>query len=465
MRERPVAIDFFAGAGGLSEGLHMAGWDVAVAVEKDPFAARSYELNQSMTRRRRTAVLVADIENIGRQELSQALMQSRGKALTEVDLIAGGPPCQGFSHIGSRALDDPRNRLFFHFVRMISIVRPKAFIAENVKGILSFAGRRIPAILEMIFDRLGYVIAYDVLNSIDFGVPQDRPRVIFFGIRKDLAGGMAETGIQVPAACMPEGLRREFAPGRIITVGEALSDLPPGRGIALEQRIWAVQEENGQNQNDDYCVQYQTAPQNSYQRVMRKRSCMVFDHHTKGMSEGRLNKVQMIPEGSTAASAGRQNAWRRLNRSSYSHTLQAHMGKDLKEFIHPCIHRWITVREAARLQSFRDDYRFSGAQSVQLRQIGNAVPPHLGWAIGRAIGEQLGVFEDEQIPLRGVKVKQKGLNLVNVAKELLHVLEYKQEAHADDEVIADVLEKIFNCMLAEASANEDTGMQQRKLEF
>ena len=463
MRERPVAIDLFAGAGGLSEGLHMAGWDVAVAVEKDPFAARSYEMNQSMKRRRRTAVLTADIAIIGRQELSDALLQSRGKTLGEVDLIAGGPPCQGFSHIGSRALDDPRNRLFFHFVRIVSIVRPKAFIAENVRGILSFAGRRIPAILKLIFDRLGYVIAYDVLNSIDFGVPQDRPRVIFFGIRKDMAGRLTETGIRVPEACMPEGLRRGFARGYTVTVGEALSDLPPGRGIALEQRIWAVPEGAGQEHNNDYCMEYHTEPQNAFQRAMRKKSCAVFDHHTKGMSEGRLDKVRLIPEGNTAASPGRKNSWRRLTRSSYCHTLQAHMGKDLKEFIHPCVHRWITVREAARLQSFPDDYRFTGSQSIQLRQIGNAVPPYLGWAVGRAIGEQLGVFGTGKVPLRNVKSKVNGMKLVNVAKELLSTLEYKQETHANDEVIAGVLEEIFNCMLAEAAAGEE--IKQRELDF
>ncbi|OPY57504.1 MAG: Modification methylase HaeIII [Pelotomaculum sp. PtaU1.Bin035] len=400
-RQKPVAIDLFAGAGGLSEGLHLGGWDVAVAVEKDVHAADTYDFNHNIRQNRNTKILRCEIENVGRGELQDALQESRGILLEEVELIAGGPPCQGFSYIGPRSLNDSRNRLFLEFIRIVNIVRPKAFIAENVKGILSFARHGIPKLLGQIFDRLGYNLSFDVVNSMEFGVPQDRIRVIFSGIRRDVADSLGFDFLSAPAPCMPDLINKYYKAEQVITLGEALSDLPLGRAVALESRIWVTDGDIHEKNREDEPYPYpESREMTGYQRAMRRQSTGIHNSHTKGMSQGRLEKVSLIPEGGVLASGGRDNAWRRLKWNRHAHTLQAHMGKDLKEFIHPLVDRWITVREAARLQSFDDAYVFLGSQSAQLSQVGNAVPPFVGWAAGRAIGEQLKLFSPARLPLR-----------------------------------------------------------------
>ena len=401
MRQKPVAIDLFAGAGGLSEGLHLAGWDVAVAIEKDIHAADTYNFNHNVRQNRNTKILRCEIEKIGRGELQTALHESRGISLDEVDLIAGGPPCQGFSYIGPRALNDPRNRLFLEYIRIINIVRPKAFIAENVKGILSFAKKGMPKLLGQVFDRLGYNLSFDVVNSLEFGVPQDRMRVIFSGIRQDVADDLGIPFLSAPAPCMPDLINMFYIAGQAITLNEALSDLPAGDAVALESRIWVTAGEIHEKSREDEPYPYPEARQlTGYQKAMRRQSSGIYNNHTKGMSQGRLDKVSSIPAGGVLASGGRDNAWRRLNWSRHAHTLQAHMGKDLKEFIHPLVDRWITVREAARLQSFDDAYVFLGSQCAQLSQVGNALPPFVGWAIGRSTGEQLKLFDTAKLSLR-----------------------------------------------------------------
>lgn len=432
----------------------MAGWDVAVAVEHDPYAIKTYEYNQNARNKNRTIALQYDIEKLGRDTLLQSLHKARKIGFSDVDLIAGGPPCQGFSNIGPRLLTDPRNRLFFHFVRIIGIVRPKAFIAENVKGILSFAGGRIPGLLERIFDELDYTLSYGLVNSKDFGVPQDRARVLFIGIRKDVAVAIGKHAINLPKPCMPPQLKGEYPDGSQITVGEAISDLPKGRDIAVENRIWVNSEGNPfAGIRDDLTFPYLLASQNPFQTAMRKTSTLVYDNHTKGISQERLDKIRLIAEGSSAPSPGRDNAWRRLSRTRISHTLQAHMGKDLKEFIHPEVNRWITVREAARLQTFDDTYRFIGPQGAQLKQIGNAVPPYLGWAIGRTIGEELGLFKRKLIKKYELNPSsQKPLLYECVG--LRNNINNAQSTEETDLTIAETLHEIFDTMIEAAATSQ-----------
>lgn len=460
--KKPIAIDLFAGAGGLSEGLHLAGWDVAVAVEMDESACDTYELNHNQRQNRKTKVLRSEIEKIGLQELAKALMEVRGINPGGVDLVAGGPPCQGFSHIGPRSLDDPRNRLFLEFIRIIDLVRPKVFIAENVRGILSFAGRRMPGLLIKIFDKLGYNVAYDIINSLDFGVPQDRARVIFFGVRKDIAKSLSIKVLSIPAPYMPEPLRKFYRAGEKITVGEAISDLPFGVATAQEERIWVTNGDVYKGGQADYCFFYPEGSTTPYQNAMRSRSEVIFDNHTKGMSEGRLEKVKRIPEGGVMASPGRSNAWRRLSRERYSHTLQAHMGKDLKEFIHPVIDRWITIREAARLQSFDDAYRFSGSQSAQLRQIGNAVAPFVGWAIGRSIGEQIGLFNSQNFPLREPKYYQSECYPIQI-DDLLDILAFSGGNTGEEKRTGEILHRLYDKMIN--LAYEEQNLRKKKVDI
>lgn len=458
-RRKPVAIDLFAGAGGLSEGLHLAGWDVAVAIEKDPQAADTYDFNHNTRQRRNTKILRCEIEKIGRGELQNALHESRGISLDEVDLIAGGPPCQGFSYIGPRSLNDTRNRMFLEYIRIVNIIRPKAFIAENVKGILSFAKKGIPKLLGQVFDRLGYNLSFDVVNSLEFGVPQDRMRVIFSGIRRDVAGELGRSFLSAPAPCMPDVISMFYKTGQIITLSEALSDLPAGDAVAQESRIWVTNGEIHEKSREDEPYPYPEDRQlTGYQQAMRRQSSGIYNSHTKGMSQGRLDKVSLIPEGGVLASGGRANAWRRLNWSRHVHTLQAHMGKDLKEFIHPLVDRWITVREAARLQSFDDAYVFLGSQGAQLSQIGNALPPFVGWAIGRSTGEQLNLFGTAKLPLRVPHPLNKLLFPLKDPRDArwFGLLGYIAQDRQREGQITRILHRLYNLMLETAKGKKQS---------
>jgi DNA (cytosine-5)-methyltransferase 1 len=451
-RPKPVAIDLFAGAGGLSEGLHLAGWDVAVAVEKDPQAADTYDFNHNARQKRNTRILRCEIETIGRTELQNALHESRGISLDEVDLIAGGPPCQGFSYIGPRALNDTRNRMFLEYIRIVNIVRPKAFIAENVKGILSFAKKGMPKLLGQVFDRLGYNLSFDVVNSLEFGVPQDRMRVIFSGIRRDVADELGISFLSAPAPCMPDLISKYYKTGQIITLSEALSDLPAGSAVAQESRIWVTDGVYNKSREDEPYPYPENRQLTGYQRAMRRQSSGIYNSHTKGMSQGRLDRVSSIPEGGVLASGGRSNAWRRLNWNRHAHTLQAHMGKDLKEFIHPLVNRWITVREAARLQSFDDAYVFLGSQGAQLSQIGNALPPFVGWAIGRSTGEQLNLFDTAKLPLRVPNPVNKQLFPLQDPRDArwFGLLEYIARGRQREGRITGILHRLYDLMLETA---------------
>ncbi|MCL6477517.1 MAG: DNA cytosine methyltransferase [Peptococcaceae bacterium] len=464
-RQKPVAIDLFAGAGGLSEGLHLAGWDVAVAVEKDVHAADTYDFNHNVRQNRNTKILQCEIEKIGREELQTALHKSRDISLDEVDLIAGGPPCQGFSYIGPRAINDSRNRLFLEYIRIINIVRPKAFIAENVRGILSFAKRGMPKLLGQVFDRLGYNLSFDVVNSLEFGVPQDRVRVIFSGIRRDVADELGIPFLSAPAPCMPDLINMFYKAGQTITLSEALSDLPAGEAVALESRIWVTDGEIHEKSRENEPYPYPEARHlTGYQQAMRRQSGGIYNSHTKGMSQGRLDKVSSIPEGGVRASGGRDNAWRRLNWNRHAHTLQAHMGKDLKEFIHPLVDRWITVREAARLQSFDDAYVFLGPQCAQLSQIGNAVPPFVGWAIGRSTGEQLKLFDTAKLPLRAPNPLNQQSFPINDPRDArwFGLLGYIARDRQRESQIAWILHHLYDMMLEMAKETKHSKGHPRK---
>jgi len=366
-----LALDLFCGAGGFSEGMHLAGWETVLAIECDKAAAETYRHNHGSS----TYLLERRIEDVGFSTIEKALDQ-QGVSPDQIDLVIGGPPCQGFSIIGPRRLDDKRNGLFVEFMRVVELVKPRAFAAENVKGILSFASGVMPHFLDAIAHKMGYRLSFITVNAAHYGVPQQRERVIFMGLRSDEADRLGIEKLDTPK---PTAKR--------VSVGDAISDLP--KGLATPSpRAYRVDGQTAGGALGDP-MEYPSEAITPYQREMRRNSAFLTGHHTKGMSTQRYERVCSMAEGSTLPSKGRTNAWRRLNSNAYSHALQAHMGKDLKEFIHPTENRWITVREAARLQSFRDMYVFEGAQSSQLRQIGNAVPPLVAKAFGQAIARQL----------------------------------------------------------------------------
>jgi DNA (cytosine-5)-methyltransferase 1 len=370
-----TAVSLFSGAGGFCEGARMAGWQVVAAVESDAQACGTHAANFPEVK-----LYEGDIADFfkgpsGRQVLSDP-----------VDVVYGGPPCQGFSQIGPRDLSDPRNALYKEFVRVCRAVRARAFVMENVPNMVAMRNGHFRTKILTAFASAGYrrTVIVPVLAS-DFGVPQDRRRIFIFGLRDDLDfdGDFAEA-----AASLVDKEKTAAT----VTVREALSDLPAE--VAA----------------DDGVLPYPHAKKSAlsnYQKLMRldcdqpllsskqKRSRLdkdeLFNHHTKGIQKRRKAILEAIEPGARGDSLPKElwngtrgHKWRRLDPDKPSYTILAQMHRDLSEWIHPTFDRWITVREAARLQSFHDGFVFHGSEWQQLKQVGNAVPPLLGLAVARA---------------------------------------------------------------------------------
>lgn len=376
-----TAVSLFSGAGGFCDGVRLAGWNVVCAVESDPQACRTHAANFSDV-----ALFKGDIAGFLQDE-QPGVPSLRDLAARKIDMVYGGPPCQGFSQIGPRNLGDPRNRLYEEFVRVVRLLRPRAFVMENVPNMVAMKNGHFRTKILDAFREVGYSrTAILPVVASDFGVPQHRRRVFVFGIRDRLpfAGDFEET--------IKALVEREKS-DTLVTVREALSDLPE-----------TVSEDDGP-------LPYPKKPGGRYsdfQKLMRldwdhellpsarKRKNLAEDelhnHHTKGIEARRMKIIAAIQPGARGDSlpaalwnGTRGHKWRRLDPEKPSYTILAQMHRDLSEWIHPTHDRWITVREAARLQSFHDGFIFHGSEWQQLKQVGNAVPPLMGRAVARAV--------------------------------------------------------------------------------
>lgn len=382
-----TAVSLFSGAGGFCEGARLAGWEVVCTVESDVQACLTHAANFDDV-----ALFKGDIARFLRD--TQAGVPSLDELVArKIDVVYGGPPCQGFSQIGPRNLDDSRNRLYEEFVRVVRLLQPRAFVMENVPNMVAMKNGHFRTKILDAFREAGYArTAILQVVASDFGVPQHRRRVLVVGIRDRLpfVGKFAEIAQSL--------IEREKADSTV-TVGEALSDLPE-----------TVSEDDGP-------LPYPKKPGGRYsdfQKLMRldwdhelltsadKRSNLSEDalhnHHTKGIEARRKKILAAIRPGARGDSlpaalwnGTRGHKWRRLDPDKPSYTILAQMHRDLSEWIHPTYDRWITVREAARLQSFHDGFVFYGSEWQQLKQIGNAVPPLMGRAVARTVTGLLGV--------------------------------------------------------------------------
>lgn len=374
------AVSLFAGAGGFCEGVRLAGFKVVCAVESDPDACRTHAANF-----KNVPLFEGDIARFLRD--SRKGVPSRTDLIKAgIDLVYGGPPCQGFSIIGPRQLSDPRNRLYKQFVRVVRALQPRMFIMENVPNMVTMENGHFRKKILGAFRRAGYRRAVIVpLVSSDFGVPQHRRRVFVFGLRDGLP---CEAKLEKQIV---KFLRKETGAGQV-TVADAISDLP--------QRISA----------QDTPLKYPAKGKrklSAYQRLMRldcdtkllsktKKNARIgekelHNHHTKGIEARRKKIIKAIPPGGTGDglpaklwNGVRAHKWRRLDPKQPSYTILAQMHRDLSEWIHPKHDRWITVREAARLQSFHDGFVLCGSECQQLKQVGNAVPPLMALAVASA---------------------------------------------------------------------------------
>lgn len=383
-----TSIDLFSGAGGLSEGLRVAGFQTLYANEVQPQYAETFQNNHP-----ETIVDARDIRAVDAKLVRNKLRLKRG----ELDLLAGGPPCQGFSiNAPVRRRDDDRNHLFKDFLRFASEFQPRAVLIENVPGLVSFSGgSTLHDILEAL-QQLGYAADVRILYAPHYGVPQTRWRTFVVGLRGqvDPAGAFPAHQNHAPIrvnftsvfagrniVSLPQNV--ELSP--FVSVAEAIGDLPPLK--------------NGESSTD-----YSDPPSTDFQRLMRMGADELFNHSAPKLGKRNLQRLTHIPPGGNWTSIpfellppGMQRArqsdhtkrYGRVSAEGLASTILTKCDPHWGAYIHYDQDRVFSVREAARLQSFPDRYRFFGSRSEQYEQVGNAVPPLLARAVGAAIAQQL----------------------------------------------------------------------------
>lgn len=354
-------IDLFCGCGGFSKGFEEAGYNVRFGIDSWKDATVTYQHNFP-----NAVVLNEDITNIsGKDILRIANLQEN-----EVDVIIGGPPCQGFSVSGKRMIDDERNKLYKSYVQIVSDIRPKAFVMENVPGLVRlFKGQVGEQVIED-FSNIGYVVQKQILSADNYGVPQQRKRVFFVGVRKDLAENGYEYSYPVPY--MGNGTDIPAW-----TCKDAISDLD----FVPDDKVMGEE------------LQYQIEPQNVYQIAMRQGSRGVLNHSVTLHNERTKEIIAMVPDGGNYKDLPEELqrtrkvhiAWTRMDSKKPCFTIDT----GHNHHFHYKENRVPTVRESARIQSFPDSFEFIGIKTSQLKQVGNAVPPLLAKAVGESISKML----------------------------------------------------------------------------
>jgi DNA (cytosine-5)-methyltransferase 1 len=365
---RPIAIDLFAGAGGLSLGLEQAGFDVAAAVEIDPIHCAVHEYNFP-----RTKVICSSVTDLSGKQLRKIA----GLTKVDVDLLAGGAPCQGFSMMGKRAFDDPRNQLVQHFVRLVSEIQPKHCLFENVKGLT--LGKHVQFLDELIeaLKQIGYQVRmpYQVLNAADFGVPQNRQRLFLMAARSDQV---------LPN--YPKPIKQK------ITVADAISDLPDADQFddLLEADSLSISWATDSRYARQLRCQIKDAADFSHPREFEQQQ-LTASMRTAHNHASRQRFITTQP-----ATTEPVSRFYKLGLDGLCNTLRAGTDSQRGAFtaprpIHPTLPRVITVREAARLHSYPDWFRFHVTKWHGFRQIGNSVPPLLARAVGAEVINALDV--------------------------------------------------------------------------
>jgi DNA (cytosine-5)-methyltransferase 1 len=337
-------IDLFCGCGGLSRGFEMAGFDVEVAVDMWEDAIKTYNHNH-----KNPVAICKDIHNLNDEYLNEIV--DRG----EVVGVIGGPPCQGYSTVGTRDINDPRNHLYLEYCRIVEKVNPEFFVIENVKGLITLGGGAFKDDILSRFENLGYHVEYKILNAANYGIPQNRHRVFFVGMKKK--------GFEFPKE-----------KNHIVSTSEALGDLP-----SLESQY----ESN----------EYISVPQNEYQSKMRENSKIVLNHEPTNHTEQTKEIIGMIKDGGKISDLPEEywsvrkynKAFQRMLSTGPSNTIDT----GHRNYFHYKENRIPSVRESARIQSFPDDFEVLGSKTSQYKQIGNAVPPLLAYEIAKAIKDQL----------------------------------------------------------------------------
>ena len=338
-------IDLFCGCGGLSLGFERAGFDVLLGIDNWGDALETFRLNH-----KHSQGLQADISILQPKDVLPFL---NGKT---VDVIIGGPPCQGFSIAGKRILDDIRNRLYKNFVGFVEYFKPQAFVMENVPNILSIGEGAVRESIIRDFTKLGYTVEYKILTASDFGVPQNRRRAVFVGL-------LNESHFVFPTPIE----------GDKLTAFDALSDLPE----------FSVEDGGA----------YPIEIKSEYQRRMRQNTNRLFNHQATVHNQKTIEIISLVPDGGNYKDLPKELwntrkvhiAWTRLNSKKPSFTIDC----GHNHHFHYQYNRVPTTRESARIQSFPDNFIFLGNKGSQLKQVGNAVPPLLAEQIANQLKQFL----------------------------------------------------------------------------
>ena len=363
MRKQLTVVDLFCGAGGLSEGFRQAGFHVLAGQDLDPTAGETFAS---------THPEAEFIEGPIQQVPVSRIFRATGLAAGGLDVLVGGPPCQGYSvYNHQRGEDDPRAGLFREYLRIVEGLKPKWLVMENVTGITSIANGAIVRQIETGMGRLGYRVRRRVLKAEEYGVPQERRRMFFIATRTD-------TPISFPKPSHGETL------AELVTVWDAISDLPALQSTALA----------------DGSLRYASAPQNDFQRKLRGKLHYVTNHVAPRLSGINLERMKHIPPGGSwrdipvellpagmlrAKRSDHTKRYGRPRKTDLACTILTKCDVHWGAYIHPVENRAITVREAARLQSFPDSFDFQGSRTDQYKQVGNAVPPLLGRRVAESV--------------------------------------------------------------------------------
>lgn len=353
MKKKYNVIDLFSGCGGISKGFENTGRvNLVGAIDFDQAACNTYKLNFPKAK-----VICGDINNIS--------VDSTG--FKNIDIIIGGPPCQGFSRLNYWDKDrdnDPRNKLFYQYLRFVEELKPNALLIENVKNILVAKDGFAPKAITEILDSLGYNVSHSIVCAADFGVPQMRERAIFIAIKKEI--GVFDFSVleqfKLPQVTVFEAISdiadiedtaKLLKPGTVFNLGEAISD---------------------------------------YQNKMRRMDGLLHNHLIYYPDDSVQEKISYVPQGGNWKAVPKElfpsertnrytNYLRRLKYDSPSITIDT----GHRVYFHPIFNRVPTVRESARIQSFPDSFIFTGAKGQQLKQVGNAVPPLMAEVLAKAI--------------------------------------------------------------------------------
>jgi DNA (cytosine-5)-methyltransferase 1 len=372
-------VDLFCGAGGLSEGFRQNGFDILIANDFDTWCEATYKLNHP-----ETEFISGKIQDITASQLLLKLDMVPG----ELDCIIGGPPCQAFSvYNHQRGMQDERSGLFREYLRLVAGLLPKYVVIENVPGMTSVEDGIAVKEIKRGLKSLGYNVEVKLLKAEDYGVAQERRRLIFIGNR-------IGADIIYPEPTHGAGLRP------YVTVWDAISDLPPLK--------------NGEGAE---VMNYTTPPQCGYQKGIREGSQMIFNHVAPTLGQINMQRLKYIPEGGSwrdipieLLPAGMKRARRsdhtkrygRLRKDGFASTILTKCDPHWGAFFHPDQDRVITVREAARLQCFPDKIRFEGSRVEQYKQVGNAVPVLLSSAVAEVVYHSLWEHSFEAVKLHAV---------------------------------------------------------------